>query len=63
MKEQLWEQLPAPDQLLEQIEQEVVVLGRALRGIIERETLSAAGRGYVGALAPAPAAGRPASSR
>jgi hypothetical protein len=48
----LREQLPDPDQTLERIEQEVVDLGRDLREIIERETLDAAGSGYVGSQAP-----------
>lgn len=49
MEEKLREQLPDPDQTLEQIEQEVVEIGRDLREIIERETLDAAGLGLVGA--------------
>jgi hypothetical protein len=48
----LREQLPDPDQTLEQIEQEVVEIGRGLREIIERETLDAAGSGYVGSHTP-----------
>lgn len=49
MEQKLREQLPDPDQTLEQIEQEVVDLGRDLREIIEQETLDAAGPGHVGA--------------
>jgi hypothetical protein len=52
MEKQLREQLPDPDQTLEQIEQEVVEIGRDLREIIERETLDAAGSGHVGSRAP-----------
>ncbi len=48
MEQKLREQLPAPDQTLEQIEQEVVEIGRDLRQIIERETLDAAGWGERG---------------
>jgi hypothetical protein len=59
MEQKLREQLPAPDQALEQIEQEVVDLGRELREIIERETLAAAGSGYVGSQATCPC-GQPA---
>ena len=51
MEKQLREQLPDPDQTLEQIEQEVVDIGRDLREIIERETLAAAGSGHVGSRA------------
>lgn len=51
MEQKLREQLPDPDQPLEQIEQEVVEVGRTLREIIERETLTAAGTGYVGSQA------------
>ena len=36
MEQKLREQLPDPDQTLEQIEQEVVEIGRQLREIIER---------------------------
>jgi Uncharacterised protein family (UPF0236) len=56
---QLRATLPDPDQPLEQIEQEVVEIGRTLREIIERETLDAAGSGYVGSQAPC-ACGQPA---
>ncbi len=59
MEQKLREQLPDPDQTLEQIEQEVVEIGRELREIIERETLAAAGHGYVGSQAPC-ACGQPA---
>jgi hypothetical protein len=59
MEQTLREQLPAPQQPLEQIEQEVVEIGRELREIIERETLAAAGQGYVGSHAPC-ACGGPA---
>jgi len=52
VEEQLRATLPDPDQPLEQIEQEVVEIGRTLREIIERETLEAAGSGYVGSQAP-----------
>jgi hypothetical protein len=52
MEKQLREQLPEPDQTLEQIEQEVVEIGRQLRQIIERETLDALGSGHVGSQAP-----------
>jgi hypothetical protein len=52
MEQKLREQLPDPDQPLEQIEQEVVVIGRDVREIIERETLDAAGSGHVGSQAP-----------
>src|SRR5436190_5849389 len=52
MEEKLREQLPDPDQTLEQIEQEVVEIGRDLREIIEQETLEAAGPGHVGSHAP-----------
>ena len=45
---QLRQHLPEPDQTLEQIEQQVVDLGRQLREVIERETLDAAGHGHVG---------------
>lgn len=43
--------LPDPNQPLERIEQEVVEIGRTVREIIERETLEAAGTGYLGAQA------------
>src|SRR5438309_1475854 len=43
MEEKLRQQLPDPDQPLEQIEQEGVDLGRDLRAIIEQETVDAAG--------------------
>jgi hypothetical protein len=59
VEQQLREQLPDPDQPLERIEQAVVEIGRDLREIIERETLDAAGSGYVGSQAPC-ACGRPA---
>jgi Uncharacterised protein family (UPF0236) len=59
MEKQLRAALPDPDQPLEQIEQEGVEIGRALREIIERETLDAAGSGYVGSQAVW-ACGRPA---
>jgi hypothetical protein len=52
MEQKLRQQLPNPDQPLEQIEQEVVEIGRELREIIERETLDALGRGHVGSQAP-----------
>src|SRR5205809_5068777 len=52
MEEKLREQLPDPDQTLEQIEQEVVEIGRDLREILERETLDAAGPGHVGSHTP-----------
>jgi hypothetical protein len=58
-EKQLRAALPDPDQPLERIEQEVVEIGRALREIIERETLDAAGSGYVGSQAVC-ACGRPA---
>ena len=48
MEQKLREQLPDPHQTLEQIEQEVVEIGRGLRAILERETLDAAGTGYHG---------------
>src|SRR5438874_13335452 len=48
MEEKLREQLPDPEQTLEQIEQEVVEIGRDLREIIERETLDAAAPGNAG---------------
>lgn len=54
MEKKLRQQLPDPDQTLEQIEQEVVEIGRDLREIIERETLDAAGTGHVGSQAPCP---------
>lgn len=59
MEKQLRAALPDPDQPLERIEQEVVEIGRTLREIIERETLDAAGSGYVGSQAVC-ACGRPA---
>jgi hypothetical protein len=52
VEQKLREQLPEPDQSLEQIEQEVVEIGREVRQILERETLDAAGQGYVGSHAP-----------
>src|SRR6202162_1993868 len=52
IERKLREQLPRPDQTLEQIEQEVVEIGRDLREIIEQETLAAAGPGLVGSHAP-----------
>jgi Uncharacterised protein family (UPF0236) len=61
MEQQLRAGLPDPHQPLERIEQEVVEIGRALREIIERETLAAAGSGYVGSQAVC-ACGRPARS-
>jgi len=48
MEAKLRQQLPDPDQTLEQIEQEVADLGRDLREIIEQETVDAAGPGLVG---------------
>ena len=48
MEAKLREKLPDPHQTLEQIEQEVVEIGRGLRAILERETLDAAGTGYRG---------------
>ena len=48
MEQKLREKLPDPHQTLEQIEQEVVEIGRGLRAILERETLDAAGTGYHG---------------
>jgi Uncharacterised protein family (UPF0236) len=59
MEQKLREQLPDPDQTLEQIEQEVVEIGRDLREILERETLDAAGSGYRGSQA-ACSCGQPA---
>src|SRR5947209_14827358 len=59
LEKKLREQLPDPDQTLEQMEQEVVEIGRDLREIIEQETLEAAGPGLVGSHAPC-ACGRPA---
>lgn len=58
MEQKLREQLPDPDQTLEQIEQEVVEVGRDLREIIERETLDAAGSGHVGSTTPCACGGR-----
>jgi hypothetical protein len=52
VEKKLREQLPDPDQTLEQIEQEVVEIGRDVREIIERETLDAAGSGHLGSSAP-----------
>src|SRR5947209_6524004 len=52
MEQKLREQLPDPDQTLEQIEQEVVEIGRHLREIVERETLDAAGPGDRGSHTP-----------
>jgi hypothetical protein len=54
LEKKLRAQLPDPDQSLEQIEQEVVEIGRDVRAIIERETLDAAGTGHVGSHAPCP---------
>jgi Uncharacterised protein family (UPF0236) len=59
IERKLREQLPDPDQTLEQIEQEVVEIGREVREIVEQETLDAAGPGLVGSHAPC-ACGRPA---
>ncbi len=59
IEKQLRAALPDPDQPLERIEQEVVEIGRTLREIIERETLDAAGSGYVGPQTVC-ACGRPA---
>jgi hypothetical protein len=59
MEKQLRAALPDPDQPLERIEQEVVEIGRALREIIERETVEDAGSGYVGSQTLC-ACGRPA---
>lgn len=51
VEKKLREQLPDPDQTLEQIEREVVDVGQGLREIIERETLDGAGSGHVGSRA------------
>src|SRR2546422_4987778 len=59
MEAKLREKLPDPHQTLEQIEQEVVEIGRGLRAILERETLAAAGTGYHGSQT-ACTCGRPA---
>jgi hypothetical protein len=48
VEQQLREELPDPSQSLEQIEQQVVEMGRKLREQIERETLKDAGSGYQG---------------
>lgn len=48
MELKLREQLPDPDQTLEQIEQQVVEIGRELREILEQQTLETAGPGNVG---------------
>jgi hypothetical protein len=57
-EQELRESLPEPDQSLEQIEQQVVEIGRKLREILERDTLEAAGRGYCGTHAPCACGGR-----
>jgi hypothetical protein len=48
VEKRLREQLPPPLQPLEKTEQEIVEIGRQIREVIERETLSEAGSGYVG---------------
>lgn len=48
VEKKLRESLPDPNQPLEQIEQEVVEIGQEIRDLVERETLSASGSGYVG---------------
>jgi hypothetical protein len=58
IEHELRQSLPEPDQSLEQIEQQVVEIGRKLREILERDTLEAAGRGYCGTHAPCACGGR-----
>src|ERR1044071_3971914 len=51
VEKQLRERLPNPHQPLEKTEQEIVEIGREVREVIERETLSDAGSGYLGSQA------------
>src|SRR4051794_3018966 len=48
IERELRQGLPEPDQTLDRIEQQVVEIGRKVRELLERETLDAAGQGYLG---------------
>jgi hypothetical protein len=58
IERELRQSLPEPDQTLEQIEQQVVEIGRKVRELLERETLEAAGQGYWGPRAPCACGGQ-----